>query len=615
MKMVIGRVSKQPKRRLFGRDQSGNVAMMWALMGAVLIGLIGLTVDFTRAQMIRSQMQNAADGAALVAERSFGLTLEERTAAARAYFDAEMGSLASSEVTFNLTDLGDVGHRVQATMAMPVSLAALISNSDWTIGVQSEAEQGGFDLEISVVLDTTGSMSGSKISDLRAAATDLVNMVVSDVQEPYYSRVALVPFAVGVNVGSSADQVRGSLTGSRPISDAAWSSSPARRITGATRANPVVITANGHGFSDGDRVRIRSVQGMTQLNNNTYTVEVVNANQFRLKNDSGGNVNGSSFNNYNRNGTATRCISQNCEVVVTANSHGLSTNDYVYITGVNGMTQINNGTNAAWQVTELTSDTYMLNNSNGPSYGAYSSGGSSFCAEYGCQYYRFLNPSNAQRRYQATNNCVTERTGPNRYTDVAPSTTRMGINYPSSGNPCASAEIMPLTSNRTALNARIASLTSPAGTTAGQIGFAWGWYMLSPNFAYLWSGEGRPAAYDPDDVLKIAILMTDGEFNTHYCNGVIARNASGVGSSERINCDAPNGNGFAQAEAMCDAMKDRGIVVYTVGFDLGGVAGAADVLEDCASSPAHFFNADNGTQLRQAFQQIGRAIQQLRITR
>lgn len=601
--------------RSFLRAKRGNVAMMWGLMGAVLVGMVGITVDFTRAQSIRNQMQNAADGAALVAERSFGLTIEERTAAARAFFDAELGSLAAGDITFNVEDLGDVGHRVDATIVMPVSLAAVISNADWTIRVQSEAEQGGLDIEVAVVLDTTGSMAGTKIVDLRAAATDLVNMVVSDQQDPYYSRVALVPFAVGVNAGSSAAQVRGSLTGSRSISAASWSSSPQRTITGATRANPVVITSNGHGFANGDRVRISGVSGMTQLNNNTYTVGSATANTFRLLNATGGNINGSGYNNYTSGGNVTRCQRTNCEVVVTANSHGLSTGDYVFITGVNGMTQINNAANATWQVATLTSNTYVLNASNGPTYGAYTSGGSSFCAQYGCQYYRFLNAaSGAARRHQATNNCVTERTGANRYTDVAPSVSPVGINYPTTGNPCGSAAIMPLTSNRATLNARIASLTT-AGTTAGQIGFAWGWYMLSPNFGYLWSGEGVPADYDPESVLKVAILMTDGEFNTHYCNGVVARNASGVGTADRINCDAPNGSGFAQAEAMCDAMKAQGIVVYTVGFDLGGVAGAAEVLEACASSQNHFFNADNGVELRQAFQEIGRAIQQLRLTR
>lgn len=602
-------------KRSFRRDQGGNVAMMWALMGAVLVGLIGITVDFTRAQALRNQLQNAADGAALVAERSFGLTLAERTAAARAFFDAEMGNVDTSEVTFAVQDLGDVGHRVDVSLPVHMTLASIVSPTDWTIRVASEAEQGGLDVEVAVVLDTTGSMAGSKISDLRAAATDLVNLVVSDQQTPYYSRVALVPFAVGVNVSPYTAQARGSLIGSRSISNAVWSSSPQRNITGATRANPVVITSNGHGFADGDRVRIRSVGGMTQLNNNTYTVDYVDANRFRLQNASGGNINGTSYSSYTSGGNVTRCVRTNCEVVVTANAHGLATNDYVYITGVNGMTQINNAANTAWQVTVINGNSYQLNTSNGPTYGAYTSGGSSFCAQYGCTYFRFQNAaSNAVRVNQASTTCVTERVGANRYTDAAPSVSPVGIMYPISGNPCGSAAIMPLTSNRATLNARIASL-SATGTTAGQIGFGWGWYMLSPSFDYLFTGEGRPAPYDPEEVLKVAVLMTDGEFNTHYCNGVVARNASGVGTADRINCDAPNGTGFEQTEEMCDAMKDEGIVIYTVGFDLGGVAGAEDVLEYCASSPAHFFNADNGPQLRQAFQQIGRAIQQLRITR
>ena len=84
--------------RRFGRARGGNVAMMWAAMGAVLMGLIGLTVDFTRAQSIRAQMQNAVDGAALVAERSSNLSMTQRTAAARAYFDAEMGATAATKV-------------------------------------------------------------------------------------------------------------------------------------------------------------------------------------------------------------------------------------------------------------------------------------------------------------------------------------------------------------------------------------------------------------------------------------------------------------------------------------------------------------------------------------
>ena len=40
-----------------------------------------------------------------------------------------------------------------------------------------------------------------------------------------------------------------------------------KTITGATQANPVVITATGHGHSNGDRVFIKDVSGMVEPNN------------------------------------------------------------------------------------------------------------------------------------------------------------------------------------------------------------------------------------------------------------------------------------------------------------------------------------------------------------
>ena len=43
-------------------------------------------------------------------------------------------------------------------------------------------------------------------------------------------------------------------------------------ITGITNADPGVVTAVGHGLSDGDTTVINDVQGMTELNGNTYKV-------------------------------------------------------------------------------------------------------------------------------------------------------------------------------------------------------------------------------------------------------------------------------------------------------------------------------------------------------
>ena len=43
-------------------------------------------------------------------------------------------------------------------------------------------------------------------------------------------------------------------------------------ITGISKADPGVVTAEAHGFSDGDQVKIKDVVGMTDVNNKVFSV-------------------------------------------------------------------------------------------------------------------------------------------------------------------------------------------------------------------------------------------------------------------------------------------------------------------------------------------------------
>lgn len=56
-----------------------------------------------------------------------------------------------------------------------------------------------------------------------------------------------------------------------------------QNITAATQANPCVITIVGHGYSNGQRISITGVVGMTELNGITYHVANVTANTFELE--------------------------------------------------------------------------------------------------------------------------------------------------------------------------------------------------------------------------------------------------------------------------------------------------------------------------------------------
>lgn len=74
-------------------------------------------------------------------------------------------------------------------------------------------------------------------------------------------------------------------------------------ITGATSANPVVITANAHGLSNGDRVFISGVGGMTEINNLEFTVAGATTNTFELS-----GIDGSAYTAYTSGGTVGKIV-------------------------------------------------------------------------------------------------------------------------------------------------------------------------------------------------------------------------------------------------------------------------------------------------------------------
>lgn len=81
-----------------------------------------------------------------------------------------------------------------------------------------------------------------------------------------------------------------------------------KTITGASQTNPATVTAPGHGFADGDGVRITNVVGMTALNGNSYTVANAGANTFDLLDSNGVNVDGTGFAAYASGGAARKKV-------------------------------------------------------------------------------------------------------------------------------------------------------------------------------------------------------------------------------------------------------------------------------------------------------------------
>lgn len=97
-------------------------------------------------------------------------------------------------------------------------------------------------------------------------------------------------------------------------------------ITGATAANPVVVTAGSHGFSTGADVRTTRISGMTELNGNSYRIFDVATNSFALAGADGKNV---------------TAATQANPVKVTIPGHGYTNGTTIAFFNVAGMTELN----------------------------------------------------------------------------------------------------------------------------------------------------------------------------------------------------------------------------------------------------------------------------------
>lgn len=205
-------------------------------------------------------------------------------------------------------------------------------------------------------------------------------------------------------------------------------------------------------------------------------------------------------------------------------------------------------------------------------------------------------------------NCSTERkdsTGGADLTDTSPYDTMVNRDNRFSG--CPKAEVIPLTADASRLKQAVTKFKAE-GTTAGHIGIQWTQYMLSPKWgAYLKAGapSSAPAAYEDRKVKKIAILMTDGEFNTAYAG---VRSAGNTSESARKSPE--------YAKNLCNRLKANGIEVFTIGFMLDQ-DGAKATMANCATPDAggvrHYFDASNGKELNEAFDSITANIEQVRL--
>ena len=515
----------------FKRDKYGTIAMVAALTLPIVIMVVGGAVDFLRWHSAKADTAAALDAAVLAGARTLLLTGEDglAIAAAQAYYHKNVldrYDVTSDSVAFSVGD-GGTSITGTGTASLPTSflnlagIESLMLTADPAAGFPTAkiTSGGGGNLEVSLMLDLTGSMcddgegpctTGTKIDALKIAAKDLVDIVVRPDQSNYTSRVALVPFSKRIRIAPNGEgaAVMKQLTNLDPT----WSGWY-KSCTESTSTSGGAAGTEGGGSGSSCTV---------------YTPEYVTDWKIRP------------------------CITDR------------------FYDNPPGM--------------DLTDDLP------GPG--------------------RWMNAYEGRRTpvsLDSANNAPANELG---LTQSDPST---HYNWDQSGG-CSTYQtnqVVPLSADIAALNLTIDGLTADS-VTAGALGTAFTWYMLSPNWSSIWQNSEPAGSYSelsdiqPNNVpvlRKVAIIMSDGVYNTY-------RSWKNQDQQEVSN----------YAKQLCSNMKAKGIEIYAVAFELDQLGAAErviaeDTLRSCGSDIEHFYNSLTPEDLQSAFRDIAIKLSMISLVR
>lgn len=570
------------------RNRSGGFMSFMAFAMMPLLGAIGASVDLARMYMIKARLSQAVDAAALAGGRAmFNAT---RDTDVRMFFSANFpnGLLGATPSAPTIAvNAAQTQITVSADATLPMSFFQLFGYASTTVSATGTATRDASGLEIALVLDVTGSMAqNNNIRRLRDAASDLVRILYGTRDQIPDLYLGIVPYVATVNIGPSrANWTDAVSTYSAPVAQ-------------LTRSNHTVrvTTVAPHGFSSGD---IIDIAGASQSEyNGRHYIMITSPVEFTYR------------------------ISRTLAPASPASGTITATRQATWPAGT------------PWKgCVEARPEPYETTDADAPP---------------GVRRFRqFFWQSTANMQFVANNGDVMADAngrpigGDNNWPTVNQVPDNVNARGP---NLACGNEVLPLQNRRDdALNYISGLRTWPRGGTHGNVGLAWGWRMLSPNYRGLWGGgtpSDRPRDYGVANHDKILVFMTDGQNDyadltvwpesptatvglpgcagLSPCHMEADTDYTAYGRLTGARLGTANRNQAIlemnrRTATLCSQIRARGVTIYTIVLEVNDPA-TQRVYSDCAG-PGRYFVAPSGNQLRAIFQQIAVQISNLRLTR
>ncbi|MGO4907661.1 VWA domain-containing protein [Pseudorhodobacter sp. W20_MBD10_FR17] len=190
---------RRPSGLGFAKREDGSLLILGLMLFVIMSMMGGLAIDLMRYEQRRTLLQQTLDRSVLA-----GAAMSQKLTGQAVVTDYFAKAGLSDTLDYVDMDKGDNYRIVTATASSKLDtyFMHMIGIKEIEADGDAVAEQRVSNIEVSMVLDISGSMYGSRIDKLRPAAREFITTVLA-AAEPGHVSISIVPYNAQVNVGKS----------------------------------------------------------------------------------------------------------------------------------------------------------------------------------------------------------------------------------------------------------------------------------------------------------------------------------------------------------------------------------------------------------------------------
>lgn len=206
--------------RRFKTDSEGSISILGVSVMFLMITLIAISIDLSRLVQSSEKLKAINDMATIAAVENPNMTLAEREKVFEKVMEwgvSQSNAISGYEIDLNVDDT-DFFTTVSATTRSKSKLFfPSITGEDQYVQAFSEVIVGKEFVEVALVLDISSSMAGTRITEMKQAATAFIDILLEDPEVKNRVAVSIVPYGGNVRL---PNEMRDMLI--EPVSNEHW---------------------------------------------------------------------------------------------------------------------------------------------------------------------------------------------------------------------------------------------------------------------------------------------------------------------------------------------------------------------------------------------------------